>query len=125
MDAEYLRERAEKFLKNGEELLEKGEYDLSAFNLEQACQLILKYYIFKRIGDFPKTHYIKRLLKTLGSVYEREAEVQRLLDEEISVISNLEDSYIGARYLPATFDKKQVENMLNFIRKLRRFLEGL
>jgi HEPN domain-containing protein len=42
-EAEVLRERAEEFLRNAEELFQKRVYDLSAFNLEQYCQLMLKY----------------------------------------------------------------------------------
>ena len=125
MQAGYLKERAEKFLKNAKELFEKEEYDLSAFNLEQACQLFLKYYIFRKIGDFPKTHYLKRLIRGVGKVYKKEKEIEELLQQNISVVSNLEDAYIGARYLPFIFEKKQVENMIEFMEKLLNFLESL
>ncbi|HIE36053.1 MAG TPA: HEPN domain-containing protein [Candidatus Omnitrophica bacterium] len=125
MQADYLKERAEKFLKNAEDLFEKEEYDLSAFNLEQACQLFLKYYIFLIIGDFPKTHYLKRLMRELGKVYGKEEEIEKLIEENISVVSNLEDAYIGARYLPYIFEKKQVENMIVFTEKLLDFLKKL
>ena len=125
MQADYLKERAEKFLENAKELFNKEEYDLSAFNLEQACQLFLKYYIFLKIGDFPKTHYLKRLIRDLGKVYGKEDEIEKLIEENISVVSNLEDAYIGARYLPYIFEKKQVENMMEFVEKLLEFLKKL
>ncbi len=125
MQADFLKERAEKFLKNAKDLFNKEEYDLSAFNLEQACQLFLKYYIFLKIGDFPKTHYLKRLIREVGKVYEKEEDVEKLIEENISVVSNLEDAYIGARYLPYIFEKKQVENMMVFVDKLLNFLKKL
>ena len=83
MQADFLKERAEKFLKNAKDLFNKEEYDLSAFNLEQACQLFLKYYIFLKIGDFPKTHYLKRLIREVGKVYEKEEDVEKLIEENI------------------------------------------
>ncbi len=42
-EAEILKERAEAFLINAKRLIEEGFYDIAAFNLEQYCQLILKY----------------------------------------------------------------------------------
>lgn len=125
MQADFLKERAEKFLKNAKDLFNKEEYDLSAFNLEQACQLFLKYYIFLKIGNFPKTHYLKRSIREVGKVYEKEEDVEKLIEENISVVSNLEDAYIGARYLPYIFEKKQVENMMVFVDKLLNFLKKL
>jgi len=38
------------------ELFEKKVYNLSAFNLEQAAQLWLKYLIAKKLGEWPQTH---------------------------------------------------------------------
>jgi HEPN domain-containing protein len=42
-EAELIRERAQMFLENAKRLIEEGFYDLAAFNIEQYCQLILKY----------------------------------------------------------------------------------
>jgi HEPN domain-containing protein len=42
-EAEVLRERAEAFLENAKHLTNTGLYDLAVFNLEQHCQLLLKY----------------------------------------------------------------------------------
>ncbi len=38
-----MRRRAEAFLHNAEHLINEGIYDLAVFNLEQFCQLYLKY----------------------------------------------------------------------------------
>ena len=125
MKADFLKERAEKFFRNAQNLFKEGEYDLSAFNLEQAGQLFLKYYIFLRIGDFPKTHFLKRLLRELGKAYEKEEDIEQLLKDNISVISNLEDAYLGARYLPRAFEKEEVREMIIFLEKFLEFLRGL
>ena len=67
----FLKERADEFLTNARYLLEKGGYTLAAFNLEQATQLYLKYYLFLKIGDYPRTHSLKELIDDLGQAYKK------------------------------------------------------
>jgi len=86
MKGDFLRERALKFLENGKYLFSKG-IDLSAFNIEQFCQLILKYKISELVGDYPKTHSMKKLF------------------ENISVIGNIENAYVSSKYLPSTLEE--------------------
>jgi len=124
-EAEFLKQRAEKFLANGEDLLNKGIFDLAAFNFEQYCQLILKYYLFLEVGDFPKTHFLKDLLTELGKVYKKENSAKKLLDRDVQVISNLENAYITSRYVPSIFIEGEVREMLGFCKKLTEFLKNL
>ncbi len=58
-EVEILKERAEKFLMNGEHLLKNGIYDLAAFNIQQFVELYLKYKLFLLVGDYLKTCSIK------------------------------------------------------------------
>jgi HEPN domain-containing protein len=67
-EAEVLRERAESFLRNAEELFLKGVYDLAAFNLEQYCQLMVKYKLLVKTGTYPRTHSLLTLLRLLSSI---------------------------------------------------------
>jgi HEPN domain-containing protein len=60
-EAEVLRERAEAFLENAKHLIHTGSYDLAAFNLEQHCQLLLKYKLLIKTGTYPRTHSLTRL----------------------------------------------------------------
>jgi HEPN domain-containing protein len=53
-EAEILRLRAEAFLRNAERLYAEGEYDLAAFNIEQHCQLVLKYKLLVKTGAYPR-----------------------------------------------------------------------
>ncbi len=46
---------------------------------------------------------------------KNEEEIEKLIEENIGVVSNLKDAYIGARYLPYIFEKKQVEKMMVFV----------
>jgi len=49
-DIEFLKEKGKKFYLNAIDLFEKGDFDLCAFNLEQSCQLYLKYLIAKKLA---------------------------------------------------------------------------
>ncbi len=96
-EIEILRERSEKFLKNGEDLLKKGVYDLAAFNIQQSVELYLKYKLFVLSGDYPKTHSLKKLLKEIGKVTEKLEEVRSFVEEHVDGLSNLENAYITSR----------------------------
>jgi len=63
-----LRERAGAFLRNAEYLLSVGEYDLAVFNLEQYCQLILKYKLLVRVGAYPRTSSLVEPARSLSKV---------------------------------------------------------
>jgi len=48
----FLRENAESFFRNAEYLYGQGEYNLAAFNVEQAMQLMLKYFLAVKVEIF-------------------------------------------------------------------------
>ncbi len=110
-EGEFLRERAEKFLEVGKRLLEEGVLDLAAFHFHQASELILKYALFRRTGDYPRTHSIRRLLKLLSKSLGDE-EIMEFLRENINSLSNLENAYMTSRYLPAEFYEEEVVSMM-------------
>ena len=124
VQAEFLKDRAEKFSEVAQGLLERGVYDLAAFNFEQYCQLILKYHLFRLLGDFPKTHFLKELFDGLAKASKKK-EIQNFKKANINIISDLENAYLTSRYLPAIFDKDQVENMNEFCHKLGQLLKKL
>ncbi len=110
-EGEFLRERAEKFLEMGRRLLQEGVLDLAAFHFHQASELILKYALFRRTGDYPRTHSIRRLLKLLSKATGDEG-IMEFLRENIDSLSNLENAYMTSRYLPAEFYREEVESMM-------------
>lgn len=67
-EAEVLRERTESFFRNAKRLVAEGVYDLATFNLEQYCQLILKYKLLAKTGTYPRTCSIIKLLRELSKV---------------------------------------------------------
>jgi HEPN domain-containing protein len=113
-EAEVLRERAEAFLENAKHLIKTGSYDLAAFNLEQHCQLLLKYKLLIKTGTYPRTHSLTRLADELAKL---EPQTKTLLDREdnMLLLTKLEDACIGARHLPRKYREREVEAMLRFV----------
>jgi HEPN domain-containing protein len=125
-EGEILKDRATALLENARYLLEKERYDLSAFNLEQSIRLFLKYYIWKKLGDFEKTHNIEKLLLNLKDAYpEKSTEIQKLLNSERNIIEELEIIYIESRYMPVQFPKHRIEEMFNFMDKFEELINKL
>jgi len=123
---DFLKKRAREFLKLSKHAFREGNYNISAFNLEQAAQLYLKYYLFLRIKDYPKTHSLEELLRELVQAYpEKKSAIGKILKEEVSAIGDLEQAYITSRYLPTEFSKNRIKEMQKFVAKLFKFLKGL
>jgi len=122
---DFLKKRAKEFFDLAKRSFKEKYYNLAAFHLEQSCQLYLKYYFALRAKQYPKTHSLEELLKGLGKIYHKEKEVEKLLEENASIIGDLEQAYLTSRYLPVEFSKKRIENMFNFLEKLIEFLKKL
>lgn len=125
MDNTTLRKRAENFLKVAKILFKDGIYDLSAFNVEQFCQLLLKSKLEEISGAFPKTHSINILLRELGKILGKLEDVEKFTLDNISTISNIEKSYITSRYVPFDYSKEEVETMLKFAEELKKLVNTI
>jgi HEPN domain-containing protein len=64
--------------------LAQEHYSLAAFHLEQSLQFLLKYYLFRKLKDFPKIHSLTQLLKEVGKTYQKEKMVEELI-QKISI----------------------------------------
>jgi HEPN domain-containing protein len=120
---EFLKTKADRFLETAKELYKKEYFDLSSFNIEQAVQLYLKFSIWKFLGDFEKTHSIRRLLSQYQKLSGKIEEFQNLITKYEEVINDLEIVYIESRYIPAEFTKKQLDKMFDFVEELKDILE--
>ncbi|HDN83092.1 MAG TPA: HEPN domain-containing protein [Candidatus Altiarchaeales archaeon] len=98
----FLLNNAKKFLKKAKESHEKGEYNFTMFFLEQFFQLTLKYLLYKRYGEFPKTHSLKLLFEIL-----KEEKLLEFYTKNADLFREIELSYIAARY----FDVEYSENI--------------
>ncbi|MEM2971030.1 MAG: HEPN domain-containing protein [Candidatus Bathyarchaeia archaeon] len=112
-EAEILNERAKAFLENAGRLIEEGKFDLAAFNIEQYCQLTLKYKLLIKTGTYPRIHSIMGLLRLLSSLSR---EIKSFIENSNNILylTKIEDAYIGARYLPRLYEENEVKDMLRF-----------
>ena len=116
-EADVIRKRAEAFLRNAVRLIEEGEYDLSVFNLEQYCQLILKYKLLVRKGSYPRTHSLRRLIRELGFFDPRILELVNNV-KNLHYIARLEEAYIVSRYLPIVYEEGEARDLLRFVKEV-------
>jgi len=124
---ELLRKRALSFLRDARGDFEHGDYDLVLFHVEQLIQLYSKYLLYKRVGDYPKTHSIVRLLKDVAKVYDSR-ELNDFLSRNLEAIYLLEEAYISSRYLPREYDENIAAKVLKLgeeILEVFRCLESL
>jgi len=122
-EAEVIKDRADAFLKNAERLVEEGVQDLAAFNIEQYCQLILKYKLLVKTGTYPRTHSIIRLIREFSKT---SPDLQPLLDDDGNMVylTKIDDAYIGARYLPRRYEGSEVRSILRFVKEVfKKFVE--
>jgi len=117
-----LKKRAKAFLEDAKVDFARGDYDLVLFHVEQFLQLFLKYLLYQKIGDYPKTHSVVRLVRDLIKVYESK-ELQEFYDESLETLYLLEESYIASRYLPREYGKEIAEIILKFSEKALEVLE--
>ena len=123
-DIEFLKENSEKFYKYAVESFKNGDYNISAFNLEQSVQFYLKYVLATLLMDFPKTHYLRELINSVIRVTGSD-NLKNFLQENENLIANLEDAYITSRYFPSKFTENQVAHMISITDKLREILKEI
>ena len=123
-EAEVLKSRAYAFLRNAKRLFDEGEYDLAAFSVEQFCQLILKYKLLIKVGTYPRTYFLPRLMRELSRLASSKR-LESFIDSEIMFLTRVEDAYIVARYLPRRYERREVEELLKFAERFREVIENI
>ncbi len=111
-----LKDKAELFKEEAYEAFEKGRYTLVPFFVEQAIQLYIKHILFKKFGDYPKTHNLRILFEELNKILD----VKNFIYKNDDIIDLIMTSYIEARYTPMEYSRKSAEKSLKF---LEEFLE--
>ena len=96
-EVELLKKRSKEFLEEAKIALERGSYDVACFLAEQSLQLYLKSVLLKLVGDYPRTHSIRRLLGEIVRITDN-VEIKEYARENRIRLSNLEDAYLMARY---------------------------
>lgn len=114
-EIDLMRRRAKGFLEMAELSVQRGNYDLAAFNAEQASQLYLKSVLLELIGDYPRTHSAIALLKELERI---DPSVGDFLARNKRGLHNLEDSYLMSRYFYKTFDREDGEYLVSLAKEV-------
>jgi len=122
-EVELMKKRAIAFLEVAKYSLKQGNYDIAAFNAEQAAQLYLKSTLLELVGDFPRTNSIIFLLKELERVNEKD--VSEFIRENKRGLHNLEDAYLTSRYFYKMFDKEDGEYLVSLSEEVIGFCEKL
>jgi HEPN domain-containing protein len=122
-EVELLKKRATSFLELARYSLQRGLYDVAAFNAEQAAQLYLKATLLELVGDFPRTHSIIFLLNELKRVSGKK--VEDFVRENKRGLHVLEDAYLTSRYFYKLFDREDVEDLISLAEKVMDLCERL
>ncbi len=119
--------RSKMMLEEARDALRKKRYDVAVFLAEQGLQLYLKAQLYRLLGEYPRTHSIRRLLallaKSLGG--RAEEEIARFSREKRPFLSELEDVYIVARYTPRTYTEEDARDILGFVDEVIGLVEEL
>jgi HEPN domain-containing protein len=110
---EFLKKNALKFYKKAEESYEEGDYNFTMFFVEQAIQLILKYLISKKYGDFPRSHGLKLLFELTG-----DEELISFREKNNDILRDIELSYVASRYFDVDYSKETAGKALEVAKKL-------
>ena len=121
---DFLKRRALEFLACAESDFERESYDLVLFHVEQFLQLYLKHLIYRKIGDFPKTHSIISLFKDVIKIYGAKR-INGFYKENLETLYLLEEAYISSRYLPREYDREIAERLLEFSKNVLEVLKWL
>ena len=116
LEVEVLRKRALEFLKEAQIALGRGSYDIACFLSEQALQLYLKSTLLMVVGDYPRTHSIRRLLGELNRIMVSKELEDFIKANRVRLIA-LEDAYLMARYFTSEYSREDAEDMVKLAKE--------
>ena len=115
----FLKRNALAFLDEAEEAFNKRNYAFTMFFVEQFFQLSLKYLLYRKYGEFPKTHS----LRTLFSLTKD----QKLIDyykSNLDLFREIELSYIASRYLDVEYSENVAKSALKLAKEFAEVFLG-
>ena len=113
-EVEVLKRRAESFLRNALRLINEGEADLAVFNLEQYCQLILKYKLLVIKGVYTRTNSLRRLIRELSEFNSRALVLVNDV-KNLHYIARLEEAHMAARYSLYEYTIEEARDLAKFV----------
>jgi len=123
-EVELLKKRSKEFLEEAKIALERGSYDVACFLAEQSLQLYLKSVLLKLVGDYPRTHSIRRLLGEIVRITDN-VEIKEHARENRIRLSNLEDAYLMARYFIKEYLGEDAADMIKTAEETMERIRGI
>ena len=121
-EVEILKRRSLEFLEESRIALKRGSYDVACFLAEQSLQLYLKHSLLKTVGDYPRTHSIRRLLGDLNKVL-KSRKLEEFIRANRARLSALEDAYLMARYFIKEYSKEDAEDMVKLVEETLKIID--
>ncbi len=117
--------RSRWFLELALEAHRRQQYDAAVFLAEQAVQLRVKAALLRLAGYYPRTHSVRLLLGELARLVGRELRrrIEEFVRENRSLLSELEDAYLIARYAPKQYTREDSEALLGIAERAIRLVE--
>jgi len=117
--------RSKWFLELAREAHQKQRYDIAVFLAEQAVQLRIKAALLHLAGYHPRIHGIRLLLGELRRISGKETgdRIEEFIREHRSLLSELEDAYLIARYAPKQYDREDSEALITIAEKTLSLIE--
>ncbi|OYT39613.1 MAG: DNA-binding protein [Desulfurococcales archaeon ex4484_58] len=128
---DILRERAWAMFRLANRLFERGEYDLSAMNIEYAVQLYLKSLLYRVSGEEWRGYNIRSLLGSLILLlqeqgFDREAsKITSFIRRNRRVLAELEEAHTRVVYSVFSYSRDQVKILLGIARELMDLLKNI
>jgi len=115
-EVEVLRRRSLEFLEEARIALRRGSFDIACFLAEQALQLYLKSILLELVGDYPRTHSVRRLLGEVNRLLNS-SELEEFIRVNRIRLSVLEDAYLMARYFVKEYSREDAEDMIKLVKE--------
>ncbi|MCS7366227.1 MAG: HEPN domain-containing protein [archaeon GB-1867-035] len=112
---DFLRKNALKFLDEAEEAFKKKDYSFTMLFIEQFFQLTLKYLLYKKYGEFPKTHSLKTLFQLT-----KNDNLINYYKQNLDLLREIELSYIASRYMDVEYSEDIANKALNLAKNFAR-----
>ena len=117
--------RSRWFLDLAREAYRRQQYDLAVFLAEQAAQLRVKAALIRLAGHYPRVHNIRLLLGELAKVIGGNVgkKIIEFIKNNRSLLSELEDVYLIARYSPKQYSREDAEDLITIAEKIIKLVE--
>ena len=115
-EVEVLRRRSLEFLEEARIALRRGSFDIACFLAEQALQLYLKSILLELVGDYPRTHSVRRLLGEVNRLLNS-SELEEFIRVNRIRLSVLEDAYLMAKYFVKEYSREDAEDMIKLVKE--------